>query len=107
MKRIALSLLSLTLSMTAFAPLAKAETTSTGSLTPFKLTTLAYQGNLTNNGIPGYGSLEDGLRSGSIVAEDVIQAAVDAGRLSETVLDNSEFTTAVDFQLQNLVDRAD
>lgn len=101
MKRIASSLLILALSVAAFAPAAQAE----AKLTSFDVASLAYQGRLTENGIPGYGSLAAGVNSGTVTAEDVIQAAIASGRLSETTLDDGEFVTAVERHLQNLVEQ--
>ncbi|MBD1911329.1 MULTISPECIES: hypothetical protein [unclassified Leptolyngbya] len=100
MKRIASSLMVLALSVAAFAPAAQAES----KLSSFNVATLAYQGRLTDNGIPGYGSLEAGVNSGTITAEDVVQAAIDSGRLTETTLQDTEFVTAVERHLQNLVE---
>ncbi|MBD1911328.1 hypothetical protein [Leptolyngbya sp. FACHB-8] len=85
--------------MTAFTPV-KAET----KLSSFNVATLAYQGQLTEQGIPGYASLEAGVNSGRITAEDVVQAAIDADRLSENTLKDQAFVTAVERHLQNLVD---
>jgi hypothetical protein len=101
MKRLAsASLIVLALSVAAFAPEAKAET----KLSSFNVATLAYQGQFTENGIPGYNSLEAGVNSGRITAEDVVQAAIDAGRLSETTLEDNAFVTAVERHLQSLSD---
>jgi len=105
MKRIASSLLVLVLSTVAFAPVANAETVNASRLSAFDLASLAYQGRLSNEGIPGYGALEANLQSGSITAEDVIEAAIEAGRLSEGTQDNRSFVSAVDLQLDKLVDR--
>lgn len=102
MKRITSSLLVLVLSSAALTSVAKADPTSANQASAFEVTTLAYQGRLADNGIPGYGSLEVGVQSGNIVAEDVVRAAIDAGRLTATALDNEEFVTAVDHQLHNL-----
>jgi len=104
MNRIASSLLVLALSATTLTSVAKAETVKESQATPFQVTSLAYQGRLTDNGIPGYGSLAAGVRSGAIAAEDVIAAAIEAGRVDETALDDRGFVTAVDQQLQILVD---
>jgi len=105
MKRFTSSLLVLVLSAVAFAPAAKADTVQESRLTPFNLSTLAYQGRLSNEGIPGYGALAVGIQTGSITAETVIEAAIDAGRLPETAQDNSTFVSAVARQLDNLADR--
>ena len=99
MKRIALSALAL-MSVLAFASVAQAET----KLSSFNVVSLAYQGRLMENGIPGYGSLEAGVNFGTITAEDVIQAAIDSGRLTEDSLQDSEFILAVGRQLQSLTD---
>ncbi|MBD1911330.1 MULTISPECIES: hypothetical protein [unclassified Leptolyngbya] len=105
MKRIASSLSVLALSVAVFAPVANAETSGDRELTSFNVANLAYQGRLTENGIPSYASLEASVSSGTITAEDVIQAAIDSGRLSETTLQNDAFVTAVERQLQNLVEQ--
>lgn len=103
MKRIVISLFSLTLALGALVPLAKAATpNSEYGLNAFNLTTVAYQGRLSEDGIPGYGSLANGVNSGSITAEDVIQAAVDSGRLSEMALQDSEFVRTVSNSLNRL-----
>ncbi|MBD2158897.1 hypothetical protein [Leptolyngbya sp. FACHB-16] len=99
MKYIASSFLAIILSV-AFTSVAKAET----ELSSFNVVNLAYQGRLTQGGIPGYASLEAGVDSGSITAEEVIHAAIASGYLSEATLQDSEFITAVEHQLQNLVD---
>ena len=105
MKRIASSLVALTLSVAAFAPIANAEPSADRKLTSFDLANLAYQGRLTENGIPGYGSLEASINSGAVTAEDVIQAAIDSGRLSESALQDDAFVTAVERHLEDLVDQ--
>ncbi|MBE9101023.1 hypothetical protein [Vacuolonema iberomarrocanum] len=101
---VATAALSLVIATTAFAPVAEAAE-MTKTLTPFQVTSLAYRGSLSEAGIPGYGSLESGIATGDIVAEDVIEAAIASGRLSAEVLDNSAFVSSVDNQLDNLVDR--
>lgn len=105
MKRIASSLVVLALSVAAFAPVANAESAGDRKLTSFDVANLAYQGRLTENGIPGYSSLAASVNSGSVTAEDVIQAAIDSGRLSETVLQDDDFVTAVERYLENLVEQ--
>ena len=101
---VATAALSLVIATTAFAPVAEAAE-MTKTLTPFQVTSLAYRGSLSEVGIPGYGSLESGIATGDIVAEDVIEAAIASGRLSAEALDNSTFVSSVDNQLDNLVDR--
>lgn len=104
MKRFALSLLSLTLSWVAFAPLAEANTENP-KVAPFNLTYMAYQGRLDTEGIPGYGSFTSAVQSGSITAEDVIRAAIEADVLEPGSLDNDIFVRSLDRHLHGLVDR--
>ena len=105
MKRIVFSLLSLTLALTAFAPLAQASTPNAKyGLNSFNVTNLAYQGRFSEAGVPGYGALVAGVNTGSITAESVIQAAVDAGRLSESALQDDGFIRSVSRGLQTLID---
>lgn len=100
MKRFASSLLILVLSVATFAAIAKAET----KLSSFEVVTLAYQGRLTENGIPGYASLEANVNFGTITAEDIIEAAIASGHLAETSLEDSTFIAEVERHLQNLVE---
>jgi len=106
MKRFAFSLLALALSTTAFAPLAKAQSVEKFSPSPFNVASLAYQGQLRNEGIPGYAALEAGLRSGSITSDTVIEAAIQVGQLPENIREDNTFVTAVEHQLDNLVERS-
>jgi len=103
MKTIASSLI--VLALAAIAPTANAQTVTDTEISPFNVVSLAYQGRLANDGIPGYGGLESGIQSGSITAEVVINAAIEAGRLPEAAERDTEFVTAVDLHLNNLVDR--
>ncbi|HIK31931.1 MAG TPA: hypothetical protein IGS17_18150 [Oscillatoriales cyanobacterium M59_W2019_021] len=50
--------------------------------TPFDLAYLAYRGELEAYGIPGYDHLLSALRSGRIDAEEIVDRAVAAGRVS-------------------------
>jgi hypothetical protein len=103
MKRFALSLLSLALTMTAFAPAAEAAKDEHG-ISPFNLTHLAYQGRLSDEGVPGYGVFAAGIQSGRITAEDLIEAAIDAGRLSSASLEDASFVRSVEQNLDRMVD---
>lgn len=103
--KIATTVLSVVLATTALAPVAEAADANKSQLSPFEITSLAYQGRFDAAGIPGYGSLESGIASGSIAAEDVIEAAIASGRLSADVLEDGSFVSAVNNQLDNLVDR--
>ena len=102
---VATTALSLVIATTALAPVAEAaEMTNKTQLTPFQVTSLAYRGSFDEAGIPGYGSLESGIATGNIVAEDVIEAAIASGRLSAEALEDGAFVSSVDNQLDNLVD---
>lgn len=103
MKRFTLSLLSLSLALTAFAPVAEAAKSEYG-ISPFSLTNLAYQGRLSGEGVPGYGTFVAGVQSGQITAEDVIEAAIEDGRLAASSLEDSGFVRSVEQNLDRLVD---
>ena len=102
---IATTALSLVIVTSAMAPVTEAPTIAEAQLTPFEVTSLAYRGSFDEAGIPGYGALESGIATGTIVAEDVIEAAIASGQLSAEALENSAFISSVDNQLDNLVDR--
>lgn len=106
MKRFASSLLILGLAVTAFAPVAKAQNASGYQLTPFNISTLAYQGRLDSQGVPGYNALEAGVNSGSITADQVVQAAIESGRLPEAALQDDNFVSSVNFALQSLTEHS-
>ena len=67
---------------------------------PFNLAYLAYQGYLKNQGIPRSGALSNEIRSRTIMAQDVMQAAVKANRLSEQTLNDQGYRSALEDQLQ-------
>lgn len=50
------------------------------------ITFLAYQGCLEDRGIPSDGDLRNAIASGTITAQDIMQAAVKANRLSDQTL---------------------
>lgn len=112
MKRVVSFLFLLPLMVPAFAPIASAQTTTESSntpnfeLSPFNLASLAYQGRLGDQGVPGYASLESGVNSGAITAEDVMQAAIDSGRLSASMQNDRNYTVSLQNQLDVLIDRS-
>ncbi len=77
-----------------------ANQSSTNQLSPFNLAYLAYHGYLKDQDIPDSGALIDALVSGTITAQDVMQAAVKANRLSEQTLNDSGYRSALEGQLQ-------
>jgi hypothetical protein len=75
----------------------------TEQISPFDLTYLAYQGNLKDQGIPSYGALIDAIAFGKVTAQKVMQAAVRANRLPEQTLTDSNYRSALQTQLYNLI----
>ncbi|MEH1917821.1 hypothetical protein [Nostoc sp.] len=67
---------------------------------PFNLAYLAYQGYLKDQGIPSNGVLIDAIASGSITAQDIIQAAVKTNRLPEQTLNDQGYRHNLEDQLQ-------
>jgi hypothetical protein len=77
-----------------------ANQSSANQLSPFNLAYLAYQGYLKVEGIPNSGELIDAFRSGTITAQDVMQAAVKANRLPPQALNDQGYRSALEGQLQ-------
>ncbi|MEH2157307.1 hypothetical protein [Nostoc sp.] len=67
---------------------------------PFNLAYLAYQGYLKDQGIPSNDVLIDAIASGTITAQDIIQAAVKANRLPEQTLNDRGYRHNLEDQLQ-------
>lgn len=75
------------------------ETNNAGyNLSPNSLVSLAYRGELSDWGIPGYARLQ----SGRITAESLVKAAIEAGRLSPEVLEDEGYLNVVDIKLMGL-----
>lgn len=79
-----------------------AKQASANQLSSFDLAYLAYQGYLEDQGIPSYGALLNAISSGTITAQDVIQAAVKAHRLPEQMLSDRSYRHNLDDQLDGL-----
>jgi|GEM_PF-1386722 len=130
MKRIALSFITASLAAVSLAPVAEAmpmnrpmesqdgygvdsqdsydmEYREEYGLDAFDLTYFAYQGNLENQGIPGYLELITSINAGQVEAEDLIEAAVDAGRLSTSAMDDETFEQEVETILESLPSRVE
>lgn len=69
---------------------------------PFNLVHRAYSGHFSDNGIPGFNRLKTAYRSGQLDAEDLMQAAIEQGRLSPDRLEDRGYVNAVAFQLRQL-----
>jgi hypothetical protein len=76
--------------------------TSAVEISPNALANLAYQGHFRSQGIPGYSGLLNAHASGRVGARDVIQAAINAGRLPAETLSNSNYVQNVEYKLASL-----
>lgn len=109
MWKIGLSIVAASLTLVCFAPAVEAMPMEMADmyreqhgLDPFELTFSAYQGRLSDQGIPGYGTFVSRIDSGSIDAEDVIQAAVDAGDLAASALEDASYARFLGDMLYDL-----
>jgi len=72
---------------------------------PFNLVHRAYSGHFTDQDIPGFHGLAIAYESGQIEAEDLVQTAINQGRLSQDKLNDEGYLNAVRYQLRHLVER--
>ena len=68
----------------------------------FNLVSAAYRGDFEDQGINGYNVLITEYEAGNVTGEDVVQAAIEAGRLSPSAMEDDSYVSAVDEQLYNL-----
>lgn len=116
MERFILASLSTVLLSTTIMPAAKAQTQMeklttynpvatnkpfTSHLTPFDIVSLAYQGNFRSQGIPGYANLLSAHQSGKITAEKIVQIAVNANLIPQSVLTDKGYLNSVEEQLRD------
>lgn len=66
------------------------------------LASLAYQGHFQAQGIPGYGALLNAHDAGRVTAKTVVQAAVNAGKLSPNALTDQNYLYQVEVALNGL-----
>jgi hypothetical protein len=101
-----ISIATLLISIAILPPIAQAQTSSktyTGQqVSPFNLAYLAYQGYLTDLGIPSDSELLNAISVGKISAQDIIKAAIKANRLSNQTLSDSGYRDNLDQQLKSL-----
>ncbi|BDA70714.1 hypothetical protein RIVM261_062620 [Rivularia sp. IAM M-261] len=76
--------------------------TTTLQILPNALVNLAYQGRFSNQGIPGHAGLLNAYASGRVRATNLIQAAIDTGRLPAETLSNSNYVRNVESRLASL-----
>ena len=69
---------------------------------PFDLVTGAYQGHFENQGIPSNAVFIAQVLGNKISAEDLVQSAMDAGRLSENALNDQSYLSSVENFMDNL-----
>ncbi|WP_375506995.1 hypothetical protein [uncultured Nostoc sp.] len=80
--------------------------TSVSYLQPFNLVTFAYQGGLKQHGIPSGETLIFKTQNRNIIAKDLVKAAVNADKLPSQVLNDQNYLSAVNLQLNALPDYA-
>jgi hypothetical protein len=80
--------------------------TSANYLQPLNLVTYAYQGGLQQHGIPSGEALVLKTLNRNIAAKDLVQAAVNADKLPSQVLNDQNYLSAVNLELNVLPDYA-
>jgi hypothetical protein len=80
--------------------------TSVNYFQPFNLVTFAYQGGLKQHGIPSGETLVFETQNRNIIANDLVKAAVNADKLPSKVLNDQNYLSAVNLQLNALPDYA-
>ena len=71
-------------------------------ITPFNLVNGSYQGRFANQGIPSFFVFLSAIRSNKIEAKDLIQSAIESGRLSANTFNDAEYIHSVDVFLDGL-----
>ena len=110
MKRLVISTLSALALSSLVAPAFASEiaavnrnnTRNINEITPFNLVSGSYQGRFANQGIPSFHAFLQAIRTDRIEAEDLVQSAIAAGRLSEETLNDSSYLNSVDALLDGL-----
>jgi hypothetical protein len=72
----------------------------------FALVEEAYQGSFKDQGVSGFEMLIQEYEEGETTAKDVVQAGIDAGKLSPDTLNNESYLEAVNTQLRGLVNES-
>lgn len=68
----------------------------------FNLVSSAYRGDFEDQGIESYAVLISNYEAGELTAQDLIQAAIDAGELSPSAMEDAAYVEAVNTQLSAL-----
>ena len=66
---------------------------------PVTLVQLGYQGYFNQQGIPSNEAFRFGVKTGKVNAEKLVQSAIDKGRLSRQSLNDTEYLTSVQSEL--------
>lgn len=74
-------------------------------ITPYNLVSLAYRGYFQQQGIPSYVALVSAHQMRTISAQELVEAGVNANRLSSQFLTDPNYLSAVEFALSNLASR--
>ena len=67
----------------------------------FNLVSSAYRGQFEAQGIDGYAVMISNYNSGQLTAEDLINAAIEAGELSPMAIEDDSYIEAVELQLES------
>lgn len=114
MKRLILGTLSFLLLSTATVPVIRAETQAINSatlnqtpelakqITPFELVSLANQGYLSEQGIPSSMALISAYQMGTVRAEELVEAAIRANKLSSHFATDRGYLNTVESLLRTL-----
>ena len=68
----------------------------------FNLVSSAYRGDFEDQGIEGYNVLITEYEAGNLTGEDIVKAAIEAGDLSPSAMEDDSYVAAVDSQLSAL-----
>ena len=93
---------SIAIPVSAQVTLNSSRTRNLVEITPFDLVTGAYQGRFEEQGIPSNAVFLARVRGNRISAEDLVNSAISAGRLSENTLYDQSYLNSVETIMNNL-----
>ncbi len=73
---------------------------SSYGISPRQLISLARQGRFKNQGIPSHDGFRQGVRSGKITAEELLESAIASNRLVEEVKSDRNYVSTVEKHLK-------
>ncbi len=71
-------------------------------LSPVNLVSHGRGGTFREQGIPSHVRFSLGIQSGQVDAQSLVNAAIEAGRLSSEAINNSAYLSSVEFELSQL-----